>query len=124
MVADGAVFAPRIVVAVDELKDGPACVVDVIKSTSSRPVDLGFEGAYEAFCPGVVVRVGAGAHALLDAAEGELLSQSRSAVLAAAITVKDEPWVPPSLRFKCLMQSALHKLSAKVIGQVPADDPA
>jgi len=82
---------------------------------------LGFEGADERFCPGVVIRIGACGHALAQAVPREQGAESGAAVLAAAVAVENEV-CGVRTGAEGLGEGIADEAGAEVFGERPADD--
>ena len=106
-------FAVGVVVGVD---GGEAFGPGVDRVDKAAALEhLGLEGADEGFGPCVVVRTGAGRHALTQARAAQKRALRTAAVLAATITVKDGPAVP-GVRADGLLQGWSDQFVAQVLG--------
>jgi len=119
LVGEGGVFAVGIVVGVDIGEEFDPSVA--LGEEGAALEQLGFEGADERLCPSVVIRVGAGGHALPEASLAEDLAKGRAAVLAAAVTVEDEVRLDGA-RAEGLLEGCADQGSTEVISQGPAHD--
>ena len=85
--------AAGIVVGVDEGKEFVSGVL--LAGEAAIAQHLGLEGADEGLGPGVVIGVGSGRHALLQACGAQPLTKSAAAILAAAVAVEDDEQQQP-----------------------------
>ena len=110
-----------VVVGVDEGKDLRSGIGLVDEATVLE--HLGFEGAHERFCPGVVIRIGPCGHALADTCRGQHGAKSAAAILAATVAVEDEA-ACACAGGEGLAQGFSNEVAAQVIGELPADNAA
>ena len=119
-IAEGGVFALRVVVAFDVVKDFQARIGGIFKAAALQ--HLAFERADEGLAPGVVIRVGTRRHALAHPRSCQSLAEGGTAVLAAAVTVEDAIFCRTGA--ESLAQGSHDQVAVQVVTQAPADHAA
>jgi len=119
--AEGGVTADRIIEGFDVVEDHGFCLRagggDLVLEA------FGFEGGPEGFCGGVIVAVGAAAHALGDAQVLEGAAEEIAGILGALVTVVDEAGEPTRGLGGGALKCFEHQRCFHVIGGGPADHP-
>jgi len=119
LVVQGGVFALRVVVSFDEGKDLEMGIVLIHEAAVLE--HLGFERAHEGLRPGIVVRIGACGHALLNARLAQQSPIGVAVALDAAVAVEDQVR-RRAPRLQGVLEGISHQFGAHVVGQRPVQN--